>query len=84
MPGVTSSLATSYLAADSARAAGELTFNILALVGGIALIVFGARFVRRPGAGTGRRVAGIVMIVFGALLLLGLIASAANAGAGAA
>jgi len=73
--------ASTMLVADSARAAGMVTFNVVALVVGVGLIVVGVRWLRRPGAGGGRRAVAIVMIVLGALFLLGLLGSVAG-GAG--
>jgi len=71
----------SVLAASlTARAVGEITFNIVALLVGVGLLVRGVRLLRRPG-GRGRKAGAIVMIVFGALLLLGVLASAVGGAA---
>ncbi len=71
----------SVLAASlTARAVGEITFNIVALLVGVGLLVRGVRLLRRPG-GRGRKAGAIVMIVFGALLLLGLLGSAVGGAA---
>ena len=79
-PGVTRILdATDVLAAGAAGTAGVVTGTVLGFVIAGVLIVFGVRFVRRPGAGTGRKVLGVVMIVLGVLFALGGLSSLAGA-----
>jgi len=64
----------------TARAVGAITFNIVAVLVGVGLLVRGIRLLRRPG-GRGRKAGAIVMIVLGALLLLGVLASAVGGAA---
>jgi len=71
----------SVLAASlTARAVGAITFTVVALLLGVGLLVGGVRLLRRPGGG-GRKAGAIVMIVLGALLLLGVLASAVGGAA---
>lgn len=71
-------MGASYFLADTARTAGAVTATVLGFVIAVALILFGTRFVRTPGAGTGRKVAGVVMIVLGVLFALGGLSSLAG------
>ena len=75
---MTSTLGASYFLADTARTAGAVTGTVLGFAIAVALVVFGVRFVRTPAAGTGRKVAGVVMIVLGVLFALGGLSSLAG------
>jgi len=79
--GGTGVASVSVLAASlTARAVGAITFTVVTLLLGVGLLVGGVRLLRRPGGG-GRKAGAIVMIVLGALLLLGVLASAVGGAA---